>query len=217
MKRIFTTVVVIALASLFLFKGFFRFNSASPSKVLPYYGMKEVTSSGDSLYHMVPPFSFINQEGRTVTQKDLDGSIYIADYFFCTCQSICPIMSNEMEFLANHFKSDSLIKFISHTVNPENDSVPVLADYAKAHHANPAQWFLVTGDKKELYDLARTGYMISADSGDGGPNDFIHSQNFALVDKEKHIRGFYDGTNHQDMLKLIEDVEILKKEYQSLE
>jgi protein SCO1 len=215
MKRIFTTVVIVALASLFLFKGFFRFNPISPSKVLPFYGFKEVTSSGDSLNHRIPDFSFINQEGKTITQKNLDGSIYVADYFFCTCQSICPIMSNEMEFLANHFKNDKDIKFISHTVNPENDSVAVLADYAKAHHANSAQWFLVTGDKKELYDLARSGYLISADSGDGGPNDFIHSQNFALIDKEKHIRGFYDGTNHKEMLKLIEDIEILKKEYQN--
>jgi protein SCO1/2 len=120
-------------------------------------------------------------------------------------------MSNEMELLAKHFEGNSQVKFISHTVNPEIDSVPVLADYAKAHHANPNQWYLVTGDKKQLYELARKGYFLNTEDGDGGPNDFIHTQNFALVDKYKHIRGFYDGTNHKEMENLIEDIEILLK------
>jgi protein SCO1/2 len=218
MKKIVTTVVIIGLAALFLLKGAFKFGGSKPSKVLPYYGQKELATNGkDSVEHYIKDFSFVNQEGKTITQKNLDGCIYVADYFFCTCQSICPIMSDEMELLAKHYKGDKEIKFISHTVNPENDSVPVLADYAKAHHADPSQWFLVTGDKKELYNLARTSYLIAATTGtgDGGVNDFIHSEYFVLVDKEKHIRAMYDGTNHKDMLKLMEDIEVLKKEYQN--
>ncbi len=214
MKKIITSVVIIGLAALFLFKGLLNYKSNKASKILPYYGNKDLASNGkDTIYHYVPDFKFINQEGKTITQKNLDGSVYVADYFFTTCQSICPIMSNEMELLAKHFEGNSQVKFISHTVNPENDSVPVLADYAKAHHANPNQWYLVTGDKKQLYELARKGYFLNTEDGDGGPNDFIHTQNFALVDKYKHIRGFYDGTNHKEMENLIEDIEILLKEY----
>jgi len=214
MKKIITSVVIIGLAALFLFRGLLNYKSNKASKILPYYGNKDLASNGkDTIYHYVPDFKFINQEGKTITQKNLDGSVYVADYFFTTCQSICPIMSNEMELLAKHFEGNSQVKFISHTVNPENDSVPVLADYAKAHHANPNQWYLVTGDKKQLYELARKGYFLNTEDGDGGPNDFIHTQNFALVDKYKHIRGFYDGTNHKEMENLIEDIEILLKEY----
>ena len=214
MKKIITSVVIIGLAALFLFKGLLSYKSNKASKILPYYGNKDLASNGkDTIYHYVPDFKFINQEGKTITQKNLDGSVYVADYFFTTCQSICPIMSNEMELLAKHFEGNSQVKFISHTVNPENDSVPVLADYAKAHHANPNQWYLVTGDKKQLYELARKGYFLNTEDGDGGPNDFIHTQNFSLVDKYKHIRGFYDGTNHKEMENLIEDIEILLKEY----
>jgi len=214
MKKTITSVVIIGLAALFLFRGLLNYKSNKASKILPYYGNKDLASNGkDTIYHYVPDFKFINQEGKTITQKNLDGSVYVADYFFTTCQSICPIMSNEMELLAKHFEGNSQVKFISHTVNPENDSVPVLADYAKAHHANPNQWYLVTGDKKQLYELARKGYFLNTEDGDGGPNDFIHTQNFALVDKYKHIRGFYDGTNHKEMENLIEDIEILLKEY----
>lgn len=214
MKKIITSIVVIGLAAVFLLRGLFNYKSNKASKILPYYGNKELASNGkDTVYHYVPDFKFINQEGKEITQKNLDGSVYVADYFFTTCQSICPIMSNEMELLNQHFADNPSVKFISHTVNPENDSVPVLADYAKAHHANPNKWFLVTGNKKELYDLARKGYYLNTEDGDGGPNDFIHTQNFALVDKYKHIRGFYDGTNHKEMENLIEDIEILLKEY----
>ena len=177
MKKNITTIIIIALAAVFLLRGLVSYKSSKATKILPYFGNKDIASNGkDTIYHYVSEFSFINQEGKIITQKNLDGGVYVADYFFTTCQSICPIMSNEMEFLANHFKDNTQVKFISYTVNPENDSVPVLADYALAHHANPQQWFLVTGSKKELYDLARQGYYLNTDSGDGGPNDFIHTQ-----------------------------------------
>ena len=158
-------------------------------------------------------FSFINQEGKTVTQKDFDGSIYVADFFFTTCQTICPIMSTEMEKVAAAFNGNKSVKILSHTVNPEYDSVAVLAEYARLHHADAKQWIFVTGDKKEIYSIARTGYYLNAEQGDGGPEDFIHTQNFALVDKEKHIRGYYDGTHPKEIEQLISDIKLLLQEY----
>ena len=105
------------------------------------------------------------------------------------------------------------MKIVSHTVNPEYDSIPVLAEYARIHHADASQWMFVTGDKKELYNIARTGYYLNAEQGDGGPEDFIHTQNFALIDKEKHIRGYYDGTKSKEIEQLISDIKLLLQEY----
>ena len=117
--------------------------------------------------------------------------------------------------IAEEFKNDDEIRLVSHTVNPENDSVNVLADYALAHQVRYGQWFLLTGKKTELYKLARESYMLDASQGDGGVDDFIHTQNFALVDKEKHIRGFYDGTDSTSVNQLISDIRLLKKSYQN--
>jgi protein SCO1/2 len=124
-------------------------------------------------------------------------------------------MSTQMQRVADHYKNDDEIRFISHTVNPEYDSVNVLADYAAAHQARYGQWYLVTGNKKELYDLARNSYMLDASEGNGGEDDFIHTQNFALIDKERRIRGYYDGTNPKEIDQLINDIALLKKEYSS--
>lgn len=117
-----------------------------------------------------------------------------------------------MEVVAKEFSGNKKVKFLSHTVNPENDSVNVLYDYAKAHHANAEQWHFVTGDKKQLYNMARESYLLNAEIGDGGPNDFIHTQNFALIDTKKNIRGFYDGTDKKDVQRLVKDIKILLKE-----
>lgn len=200
--------------------GYFKSTQNKPLRVLPYYGVQKVDTilkSGmytkDTVFHTVQDFSFVNQEGKNVSQKDFEGCVYVTDFFFTTCQSICPIMSSQMELVAAAFKKNPQVKILSHTVNPEFDSVPVLAQYAQLHHADAKQWYFVTGDKKELYNIARTGYYLNAEQGDGGPEDFIHTQNFALVDKEKHIRGYYDGTNPKEVEQLISDIELLLKEY----
>jgi len=215
MKKTITAILIIALAAWFLFRGLFNFRNAKPSKILPYYGNKQLSSNGkDTLFHYVSNFSFINQEGKIVTEKNFDGCIYVANVFFATCQSICPIMSTQMERVAEHFKDNKQVKIISHTVNPEHDSVNVLADYAKLHHANNNQWYFVTGNKPILYKQFRESYLLDADTkGDGGVNDFIHSEYFVLVDKYKHIRGTYDGTDSTQVENLIQDMEILLKEY----
>lgn len=188
-------------------------------KKLPIYGFRDVDSvmvdgkyKVDTIYHHISDFNLLNQQGKTITQANLDSSIYIADFFFVTCPSICPKMSTQMARLQERFKSEPAIKFISHTVNPENDSVPVLAEYAKEYGINPEKWHLLTGDKKQIYDLARKDYMVNAVEGDGGPDDFIHTELFVLVDKHKRIRGYYDGTSQMSVDTLIDEIKVLMKE-----
>jgi protein SCO1/2 len=182
---------------------------------LPYIGEKELATNGkDTIYHSVPPFKFINQNGEIITEKNYEGKIYVADYFFTTCQSICPKMATELQRVQDKFGyTKGLVQILSHTVNPENDSIPVLKAYSEMVHADNTMWNFVTGDKKELYDIARNGYLVNAMEGDGGPDDFIHSELFVLVDKEKHIRGIYDGTNIKEVNELLDDLKVLIAEY----
>jgi protein SCO1/2 len=183
-------------------------------KKLPYFGPKELAANGtDTIYHVVPPFAFTNQDGKIITDKDYNGKIYVAEFFFVSCQTICPRMA------ANLFNAQKKLNYIkdfrilSHTVNPEEDSVPVLKDYANTIHADPKIWNLVTGDKKAIYDIARHGYFVTAMEGDGGPDDFIHSEMLILVDKEKRIRGIYDGTSFAEVTRMIDEVKVLDGEY----
>lgn len=213
--------ILITLALGIVVIGYWKSTSNKPLRSLPFYGIQKVDTilkSGlyinDTIFHQVQDFNFVNQEGKKVSQKAFEGCIYVTDFFFTTCQSICPIMSTELEKVAAAFKGNKHVKILSHTVNPENDSVPVLAEYARLHKADASQWMFVTGDKKELYTIARTGYYLNAEQGDGGPEDFIHTQNFALIDKEKHIRGYYDGTNSKEVDQLIIDMGLLLKEYE---
>jgi protein SCO1 len=196
--------------------AFFIYDNNKPIRYLPIYGEKEYESKNgktDTTYHTIPNFSFTNQNGKIITQKDLNNSVYVADFFFTTCHSICPVMSSQIQRVAEKFKGNPEVKFLSHTVDPETDTVEQLNRYAIKHKADANQWMFVTGDKKELYDIARTGYLLDASIGDGGPDDFIHTQNFALVDKDNRIRGYYDGTNTQEVDQLIKDIELLLAEY----
>ncbi|HET6228092.1 MAG TPA: SCO family protein [Bacteroidia bacterium] len=182
---------------------------------LNYIGEKQLAENGkDTIFHSIPPFEFINQDGKKITDKDYEGKIYVADYFFTTCQSICPKMATELLRVQEAFAyTKGLVQILSHTVNPENDSVPVLRAYSDMVHADNSMWNFVTGDKKQLYDIARNGYLVNAMQGDGGKDDFIHSELFVLVDKEKHIRGIYDGTDIKAVNSLLEDVKVLMAEY----
>lgn len=182
---------------------------------LPYFGERELAANGkDTLYHTIPPFKFVNQDGDTITDQTYAGKIYVADYFFTTCKSICPKMTTELLRVQEKFGyTKEIVNILSHTVDPEHDSVPVLKAYANMVHADTRMWNFVTGDKKQLYDLARNGYLLNALEGDGGPDDFIHSELFVLVDKEKHIRGIYDGTNLGEVNHLLDDLKVLLAEY----
>lgn len=182
---------------------------------LPYFGEKQLAPNGkDTIYHKIPAFRFVNQNGNLITEKKYEGKIYVADYFFTTCKSICPKMTTELQRVEEAFGyTKGLVQILSHTVNPENDSVPVLKAYSDMVHADTTMWNFVTGDKKQLYDIARNGYLVNAMEGDGGPDDFIHSELFILVDKEKHIRGIYDGTNIKAVNGLLDDIKVLIAEY----
>ncbi len=196
-----------------------RQDAKTPDRILETFGkdpIDSVDAEGNAVeaykVHTVSGFSFTDQTGRTVTERDFKGKIYITDFFFTTCGSICPIMSRHMMGLAKKYKEDDRIRFLSHTVDPETDSVPVLAEYAKLHDADPRQWHLVTGPKKDLYDMARNQYYASVEPGNGGPDDFIHTQRFTLVDKNRQIRGFYDGTDSTAIVKLERDLKLLLEE-----
>lgn len=165
--------------------------------------------------HQMSDFQLVNQLGDTISQSSLEGKIYVADFFFTTCPSICPIMSEQFFRLQERFKTDDEIFLISHSVFPNHDSVPVLAKYAEKYQINPEKWFLLTGDKKQIYALARKSYFAVTTEGDGGDQDFIHTENFVLVDKEKRLRGFYDGTKPEEVNQLMLDIIRLKKEYQA--
>ncbi len=181
---------------------------------LQYYGEKELAPNGDTIYHTIAPFSFINQDGKAITDKDYEGKIYVVDYFFTTCQTICPKMTTELLRVQQKFAhTNGLVQILSHTVDPENDSVLVLKAYSEMVHADTKNWNFVTGDKKALYDMARTSYLLNATEGDGGQDDFVHSELFILVDKEKHIRGIYDGTNIKEVNNLLDDIKVLMAEY----
>lgn len=164
-------------------------------------------------YHKIADFELFNQNGDTITQADYKDKIYIADFFFTTCPTICPIMTGNMLKIQEQLKNDPDILLLSHTVIPVADSVPKLKKYALEKGVNDEKWNLVTGDKKQIYELARKSYLATKSDGDGGPYDMIHTENFILVDKEKRIRGFYDGTNSEAIEELMEDIKTLKAEY----
>ena len=160
-------------------------------------------------YHKISDFSLTNQNGETVTQNKFDNKIYVADFFFTTCQSICPIMTKNMKEIQDKLIKDSEVLLLSHTVFPEIDSVEVLKKYAIENDVIDSKWDLVTGDKKQIYDLARKSYLAAKDNS-FGEYEMIHTENFVLIDKKKQIRGFYDGTNKEEIDKLYEDIKILK-------
>lgn len=198
-------IVVPILVLLIFNQGKQNFNS------LPYFG-ERIPPEGDrkdTLYYEVPDFHLVNQKGDTVSQKDLNGYIYIANFFFASCEDVCPMMNAKVETVYNKLKEFSEVKFISHTVDPLNDSVPVLREYAERFHADPTIWYFVTGAPDDLFEAGR-GYLLPVSHED---KTIDHSQQLILVDKEKHIRGIYDGLSDADIKRLKEDVKVLLYDY----
>lgn len=163
--------------------------------------------------HKIGDFSFINQNGQTITNKNYEGKMYVADFFFTTCPSICPIMKDHMVFLQKELQNNPNVLLLSHTVMPEIDSVEVLKAYALKKGVDDKKWNLVTGDKKEIFYLARTSYLAVETGNPEELYDMVHTENFVLIDPKKQVRGFYDGTNMEDMKKLLNDIKILEKEF----
>ncbi len=190
-----------------------------PQKVLPIYQpsrvnaeMVDSTIQHVSKYHKIADFSLVNQNGKTITQDDYEGKIYVADFFFTTCQTICPIMTDHMLQIQNATIDDDDVMLLSHSVTPQIDNVAQLKTYALEKNVNDTKWNLVTGDKQQIYKLARKSYLAVKTDGTGDQYDMIHTENFMLIDKKRQIRGYYDGTNPEDMERLLEDIAILKKE-----
>ncbi|AWX44769.1 hypothetical protein HME9304_01772 [Flagellimonas maritima] len=208
-------LLMLSMVIIYLF-----YNALQPEKTLPVYQPSMVSQElVDSTlhykkkYHTISDFKLINQNGNVITQKDYEDKIYVADFFFTTCPTICPIMTKNMAQIQNSILDDTDVLLLSHSVTPAIDSVAQLKKYANEKGVIDSKWNLVTGDKKQIYQLARKSYLAVKTDGDGGPYDMIHTENFILVDKEKRIRGFYDGTNTKEIEKLLKDLEILKASY----
>lgn len=216
-KRPISNTIIILLVSVVFLYGIFQF--LTPNRTLPVYNpadinpdlvdesVKDVTKN-----HKVLSFLLINQNGKTITEKDCENKIYVTDFFFTTCKTICPVMTNNIALLQDKFKTDKDIKFLSISVTPNIDSVSVLKEYANKYKAIDEKWNITTGNKRHIYNLARKSYFATLNKGDGGVQDFIHTENFVLIDKQKQIRGIYNGTDDEEMQILIKDIQLLQKE-----
>jgi protein SCO1/2 len=204
-------MLVFSVIVIFLF-----FQALKPKKTLPIYNPADVnpelvdsTVQYIQKYHTIADFSFTNQNGKTITQKDYEGKIYVADFFFTNCGSICPIMTTNMLDIQKAFATNPKVMMLSHTVLPETDSVPVLKAYAKKKGVNDVKWNLVTGDKKEIYAMARKSYLAVKLGKPSELYDMVHTENFILVDTKRRVRGFYDGTKKEEIERLVEDIKWL--------
>ncbi|MDI1317675.1 SCO family protein [Flavobacterium sp.] len=212
--RIFIgTFAVFSIITIFLF-----YNVLKPIKTLPVYNPSDVnpelvdsTVQYIAREHKIADFSFVNQNGKIITQKDYEGKIYVADFFFTTCGSICPIMTDNMVDVQKAFVHNPDVMILSYTVTPEIDSVPVLKKYALKKGVIDSKWNLVTGDKKDIYTMARKSYLAVKLGKPSELYDMVHTENFVLVDAEKRVRGFYDGTKKEEVKRLIDDINWLSE------
>lgn len=193
-----------------------RLKIYNPSDINP--DLVDTTLQGVKTDHVIGEFSFLNQLGDTITKADVKGFIYVTDFFFTTCGGICPQMTEQLQRVQSEFKDDAKFLILSHTVNPKTDSVDVMYRYAEKFKANHSKWWFLTGSKADLYLMARKSYLVVPDEADpnykhGEESDFIHTENFVLIDPDGRIRGMYDGTNESEVSELIRDVYDLKKEY----
>ena len=190
--------------------------SQAPKRQLPIYNPSNFNPSqvdrslrNSSEYHTVSDFKLTNQYGKLITQEDYKDKIYVVDFFFTRYLTICPIMTDNMVEIQKEFRNNSEFMLLSLSVTPEIDSISVLRQYANSKGVIESKWNITTGNKKHIYELARKSYFAVVEKGDGGLQDFIHTPNFILVDKKKQIRGIYDGTDDEEILRLISDIEIL--------
>ncbi|MEM6893160.1 MAG: SCO family protein [Bacteroidota bacterium] len=196
------------------------YNALNPEERLPVYQPSMVSQElVDSAlhykkkYHTIADFELVNQNGKTITQQDYEDKIYVADFFFTTCLTICPIMTKNMGAVQEEIASYPDVMLLSHSVTPQIDTVAQLRRYADEKGVLDEKWNLVTGDKAQIYELARKSYLAVKTDGNGGEFDMVHTENFILVDKERRIRGYYDGTNAEEMEKLLSDIAILRNSY----
>lgn len=190
---------------------------------LPFLGRKEVrpvnndgTVTYDTLFHTIADFSFTDQDSVRVTNETFDGHIYVADFFFTTCPTICPIMKTQMLRVYEAFEDNDDVLFLSHTIDPEYDTVALLHDFAERLGVSSKKWHFVTGPRENIYDIGQNSYMVTAMEDENEPGGYIHSGAFILVDKERHIRGLYDGTDENEVNRLMRDISRLLGEYEEI-
>lgn len=215
-KRYWKLVLTLGIISAALLYSIYKLYQPPPS--LPIYAPNMLDESLVDpdiqyvrKYHKIPDFKLINQNGDTITQANYEGKIYVADFFYTTCPSFCADLTASFQRIQKEIKNDDKVFLLSHTVTPEIDSVPQLKDYAIKHEVDDQKWNLVTGPKKEIYELARKAYCVVQEDGDGGEFDMIHTENLALIDSKKRIRGYYDGTDEDEVNQLLKDIKTLKK------
>lgn len=187
---------------------------------LPYLGRHDYVEKTvneqtvvDTLYHKVADFSFVDQDSTLITPSTFDNKVYVTDFFFTSCPTICPVMKTQMLRVYEKFKDNDEVALLSHTIDPEYDTVALLHDYAERLGVSSDKWHFVTGEKDAIYEMGLKSYMVTAMEDDQEPGGFIHSGAFILVDKDKHIRGMYDGTEKEQVDRLIHDIEKLLQEY----
>jgi protein SCO1 len=203
----------------YLYLFLFLSSCNTKPKKLPILGNREAitkTVNGkqitDTLYHQIPDFEFINQDSVEITQKNFAGKIYVADFFFTTCPTICPKMKTQMLRIFKKFKDNPNVAILSHSIDPRHDTPAVLKEFSKNLGIQNSMWTMVTGDKAKIYEIGQKSYMVSATDDPTQPGGIVHSGAFILVDKNRHIRGIYDGTEPERVDKLMEDMEVLLKE-----
>lgn len=178
---------------------------------LPILGERDITPT-DTIYHTIGKFQLVNQDSAIINNETVRGKIYVADFFFTSCRTICPIMKTQMHRVYDVFQDDPDVLIVSHTIDPEYDTVALLRDFAERLNVRSDKWHFLTGSKDSIYYLAQTSYYVTAMEAEAEPDGFIHSGAFLLVDKKGRIRGKYDGTKEVEVDQLIKDIEILKKE-----
>lgn len=197
-----------------LFLGLFTI-ACQEKKALPYLGPKEtkmVNGHVDTLYHQIPAFRFLNQDSVWVSEKDLEGKIYVADFFFTSCPTICPKMKTQLLRIYERYLNNEEVRIVSHSIDPTFDTPSVLHSYAERLQVKAPKWTMLTGDKAKIYQLGQKSYMVTAQEDKNEAGGFVHSGAFILVDKQRHVRGIYDGTKEEEVNHLIEDLEILLNE-----
>lgn len=195
----------------------FLISCKSKEPVLPFYNTSDFTphflKEVPENYHKIRPFTLTAHTGQTITEKNMDGKICVADFFFTACPGICPRMTNNMKVLQDSFQHDDHVLLLSHSVTPDRDNVSVLRKFAAEKKVDSSRWLLLTGAKNEIYDLGRKYYFVEEDAGEKrDTSEFLHTENFVLVDSKRHIRGIYNGLSLPSIQNLIADIKALEKE-----
>lgn len=210
-KKAILLIILLVLIPGAIFLGV---GSKNHYTTLPYIGEREVNGPGDTTYFTVPPFHFLDEDGKPFSDKDTQGKILIVDFFFTRCTSICPRMSAQMQQLQLQLDKPRYddVLFLSHTVDPEHDTPEVLKEYARRLQADPKRWKFLTGNAPDIYRQGNLGYLLTANADSSAAEMFVHSPQFVLVDKQRHIRGMYDGTNTDAIRELVVDLKALQME-----